>query len=133
MNYFIIIIVAVVFLGLGFSLGYGKGAEGIDEMEHAIEAQEAANEFLSDTADLLSTENLQSSQTMEYISLLEDVENRDLKAIEAHLLDSVGRSFLLSQEAIELEMATDNDIEIVKRINELSKRSVLFKKVINHE
>ena len=130
MNYLLIIIIALVSLGVGFLFGYEKGSATIDEI---VDAQEAAEGFLGEVNNLLSIEGVQASQTMEYIYLLEEVEKRNFKSAEDFLIDSVGRSYKLSEEAVDVGMASDQDIEIVKRVGDLSKNSVIFKKIMKYE
>lgn len=133
MNYILLMIVALTSLPIGFLVGFSRGTSNIDEVIKSTDVQEEMRGFLDSVVEPLNVQNIQALHTMEHISLLEELEKNDLDAIKAFLLDSVSRSYKLSQEAIDTGMASDGDIEIVERVNSLSGKSALFGSVTRYK
>ena len=126
MNYVVIIIIGIACLILGWFLGYNHANEQLSKIEEALD-------YIEETNRTITVESVQYANAESEIRLLEKIEsgNNDL-AVE-QIIESLASSYHLSVEAIEDGMASENDKDIVRSIEKLSTKSILFKKVMEYE
>lgn len=126
MNYLVIIIIGILCLIIGWLLGHNHANVNLANMEEAAE-------FIDEASSVIAVENIQYLNAASEIELLKKVENGETELAAQHLIDSLGPYYKMSSEAVDDQMASDNEIEIVKSIENLSRESALLKKVVEYK
>lgn len=121
-----LIITGIAFLILGWLLGSNHANKKLSDIEDAID-------FIDEANSTLSVENIQYFNAANEIELLKKIESGDTTTAAQHLIDSLGPYYKMSSEAADDNMASDQEIEIVKTIENLAKHSNLFKKVTEYQ
>ena len=126
MNYIVIIITGITCLIFGLLLGYNYANKELSNIEEAID-------YIEETNDTINVEVIQFLNAASEIELLKKIEKGDSFTVEQHVIDNLGSYYKMSSEAVDDNMASENEIGIVRQINTLSKKSMLFKKVVEYQ
>jgi len=78
-------------------------------------------------------EEFQYLKALEEIEILKNIEKGKLTITTQQLIGNLAGHYLMSKEAIEGQMASDGEREIVNIIEKLAKQSPVFKKIVEHQ
>ena len=126
MNNILVVVIGVAGLALGWLIGYNHASDNLSDM---IEAQE----FIEEANAVVTVENIQFLNAANEIELLKKIDNGEVRQAAQQVIDSLGKYYKISSEAVADKMASENEAEIVDTINTLALNNELFKKVVAYQ
>ena len=133
MNYLFMILLSILCLGIGWFFAYSQAGEQFQIIEKTDSFIEETKDFLQDANDLLQIEKFQLMQAESDIYMLEYLDNKKYVLVEEEVINSLGRYYKSAKESMLDGMESNDEERLVRKINNLSKENVFFKRVVEYK
>ena len=125
--YIALIIVAFIATAIGWTIGWTTGNSDADKEKGKIDEE---MEFLEETNNLITTEDINLINAENNLNLLLDIEFGKLNSAKSLLVDNLRQYYKTTSESISDHLATDAEKDLIDKINNLAKADKNLQRVI---
>jgi hypothetical protein len=121
--YLVLAIVALIAVAIGWTIGNKNAHQEKDKANEEME-------FLEETNNLITTEDINLINAENNLNLLLDIEFGKLNSAKKLLIDNLRQYYINTKESISDELASHDEKELIERIENLAKADKNLQKVI---
>jgi hypothetical protein len=122
--YLALIIVALISLAIGWAIGNNSAHKDKEKADEEME-------FLEETNNLITTEDINLINAENSLSILIDIELGKIGAAKNTLIETLNQYYKTTTESISDDLATEAEKDFISKLKNLSKADKNIQKVIS--